>query len=189
MSDFEYIAVLLSIILGLGITQLLSGIARLVRDGRALAPAWWIMVIVAVLLVMHFQVWWASFEWRHIETWTFFSYVSFMILPMLLFLLAYLVLPADPQLDGKELVREFIAQRRSFYAIIALIPVASFFQQWMLGGPQAMVFDLDAGIRVLFMVFAIPGVLSRRVGVQAALALAFAVMAAIYISLLFVRMR
>jgi hypothetical protein len=61
MSDFEYIAVLLSIILGLGITQLLSGIARLVRDGRALAPAWWIMVIVAVLLVMHFQVWWVSF--------------------------------------------------------------------------------------------------------------------------------
>jgi hypothetical protein len=189
MSDFEYIAVLLSIILGLGITQLLSGIARLVRDGRALAPAWWIMVIVAVLLVMHFQVWWASFGWRHIETWTFFSYVSFMVLPMLLFLLAYLILPADPQLEGRELVREFIARRRSFYLIIALIPAASFFQQWMLGGPQTMVFDLDAGFRVLVTAFAIPGFLSRRVAVQAALALAYALLFAFYISLVFVQMR
>lgn len=189
MSDFEYIAVLLSIILGLGITQLLSGIARLVRDGRALAPAWWIMVIVAALLVMHFQVWWASFEWRHVKVWTFFSYASFMVLPMLLFLLAYLVLPADPQLEGRELVREFIARRRPFYAIIALVPVASFFQQWMLGGPQTMVFDLDAGFRVLVAAFAIPGFLSRRVAVQAALALAYALLFAFYISLVFVQMR
>jgi hypothetical protein len=189
MSDFEYIAVLLSIILGLGITQLLSGIARLVRDGRALAPAWWIMVIVAVLLVMHFQVWWVSFEWRHVQAWTFFAYVSFMILPMLLFLLAYLILPPDPQPEGGELVREFIARRRPFFVIIALVPLASFLQQRMLGGPQAMIFDLDAGIRILMAVLAIPGFLSRRVAVQATLAVAYAVVIVIYISLLFVRLR
>ena len=49
MTEFEYISVLLSIIIGLAVTQLLSGIARLVRDGRSLAPAWWIMAIVATL--------------------------------------------------------------------------------------------------------------------------------------------
>ena len=48
------------------VTQLLSGIARLVRDGRALAPAWWVIVVVATLLLGNFEVWWVSFGWRHL---------------------------------------------------------------------------------------------------------------------------
>lgn len=187
MSDFEYISVLLSIILGLGITQLLSGIARLVRDGRALAPAWWLMVMVATLLLAHFQVWWVSFGWRHVQEWTYFSYAAFMILPALLFLLAYLVFPADLRLDGAELVDEFVARRRPYYAIVALVPVASFFQQWML--ERSFVFDLDAGIRLLWLVLAVPGFVTRRIGVQAALAVTYFVVFVAYICLLFVRMR
>jgi hypothetical protein len=57
MSDFAYISVLLSIVLGLGIAQLLAGIARLVRDGRRLWPAWWVIVLVTMLLLASFQVW------------------------------------------------------------------------------------------------------------------------------------
>ncbi|MCE5234085.1 MAG: hypothetical protein ABFC67_00630 [Mizugakiibacter sp.] len=186
MSDFEYISVLLSIILGLGITQLLSGIARLVRDGRALAPAWWLMVMVATLLLVHFQVWWASFVWRYVQAWTFLGYAAFMVLPMLLYLLAYLILPADLMLDGKELVREFIERRRPFYAIVALVPLASFFQQWMLGRLQ---FDFDAAMRLLWVLLAIPGFVSRRVAVQATLAMTYFVVFVTYICVLFARMQ
>lgn len=186
MSDFEYISVLLSIILGLGITQLLSGIARLVRDGRALAPAWWLMVMVATLLLAHFQVWWVSFGWRVVQTWTFFGYAAFMIMPMLLYLLAYLILPADLLLDGRELVREFLARRRPFYAIVALVPLASYFQQWML---SRLTFDFDAAMRLLWLVLAIPGFVSRRVAVQAALAVTYLVVFVTYICVLFLRMQ
>ncbi|HEX7110869.1 MAG TPA: hypothetical protein VF216_00355 [Mizugakiibacter sp.] len=186
MSDFEYISVLLSIILGLGITQLLSGIARLVRDGRQLAPAWWLMVMVATLLLAHFQVWWVSFGWRYVQAWTFFGYAAFMVMPMLLYLLAYLILPADLLLDGRELVREFLARRRAFYAIVALVPPASFFQQWML---SRLTFDFDAAMRLLWLLLAIPGFVSRRVAVQAALAVAYFVVFVTYICVLFVRMQ
>ncbi|GAA0718829.1 hypothetical protein [Dokdonella soli] len=187
MNEFEYITVLLSILIGLGVTQLLSGIARLVRDGRALAQAWWVMVLVATLLLANLQVWWVSFGWRHVADWTFFSYVSFMILPVLLYLLAYLILPADLHLDGAGLARTFIAKRKPFYTLIALVPVASFVQQWMLAhaAPQA---DLDTGLRVLWLVLALPGFLSGRVAVQAALAVTYFVLLVAYISLLFARM-
>lgn len=187
MNDFEYIAVLLSIILGLGITQLLTGIARLVRDGRALAPAWWVMVLVAMLLLAHFQVWWVSFQWRHVATWTFLSYAALMILPMLLYLAAYLVLPADLRLDGKELVREFVDRRRPFFAIFALLPLASFFQQYVQALPFAL--DFDTGVRLSWLVLAVPGFLSRRVAVQATLAVINMVVFVIYIGLLFMRIR
>jgi hypothetical protein len=187
MGEFEYISVLLSIILGLGIAQLLSGIARLVRDGRALAPAWWVMAIVATLLLAHFQVWWVSFGWRDIATWTFFSYFAFMVLPMLLYLLAYLVLPADLRLDGVELTQEFLARRRPFYILVALIPVASFFQQWMFGQPFH--FDMDSAIRLVWLLLAVPGFVSRRVAVQATLSVVYLVVFIAYICLLFVRLR
>lgn len=166
MSEFEYITVLLSIVIGLGITQLLSGVARLVRDGPALALAWWVMVLVAMLLLASLQVWWVSYHWRHLPEWTFFSYVAFMILPVSLYLLAYLVLPADLHLDGAEPDREFIQRRKPFYAMVAPIPAASFLQQWMLmdAAPQA---DLDSRLRLFWRVPAVPGVSvtpSRRAG-------------------------
>ena len=186
MSEFEYITVLLSIIIGLGVTQLLSGIARLIRDGRALGPAWWIFVVVATLLLADIQVWWVSFGWRHVAEWTFFGYVAFLILPIVLYLLSYLVLPSDLHLDGDELARAFVAKRRPFYLLIMLIAPASFFQQWMLAGGIRP--DLDAALRLLWIVLAIPGFVSRRVVVQAAVAIVSFVLLTTYIALLFVRM-
>ena len=188
MSEFEYISVLLSIVIGLGITQLLSGIARLVRDGRALAPAWWVIVLVATLLVANLQVWWVSFHWRGITDWTFFSYIAFMILPILLYLLAYLILPADLHLDGAELARAFIDKRKPFYAMVALIPIASLLQQWMLTDmiPPA---DADACMRLLWLVLAVPGFLSRRIGTQALLAVLSLTLMLTYSATLFLRLR
>lgn len=187
MSDFTYIAVLLSIVLGLGIAQLLAGIARLVRDGHRLWPAWWVMVMVAMLLLADFQVWWVSFGWRNIETWTFLSYIAFMLLPMLLYLLSYLILPADLRLDGRELAREFVDRRRAFYTIMALIPPASFFQQHLLGARIPLDFDTD--VRILWFVLAAPGFFSRRTAVQAAVAVTYFALIVVYIALLFMHLR
>jgi hypothetical protein len=187
MSEFEYITVLLSIVIGLGVTQLLSGLARLIRDGRALGEGWWVFVIVATLLLADVQVWWVSFGWRHVAEWTFFGYVAFLILPILLYLLSYLVLPGDLNLDGDALAHAFIEKRRPFFALMMLIAPASFFQQWMLAGGIRP--DLDSGLRLLWIVLAIPGFVSRRVAVQAAVAVASFVLLTTYIMLLFVRMR
>lgn len=188
MSEFEYISVLLSIILGLGVTQLLSGLARLLRDGHALAPAWWIFAMIATLLLADLQIWWVSFDWRHLPQWTFFGYAAFMILPVLMYLLAYLVLPDNLHLDGHELVREFINHRRPFYACLALVPLASFFQERLLTGHLPGL-NLDTGFRLLFLVIAVPGFLSRRIAVQATVASLALLNMATYTSLLFVQMR
>jgi hypothetical protein len=185
VGEFEYISVLLSIIIGLGVTQLLAGIAKLLRDGRALGSAWWVFVIIATLLLADFQVWWVSFRWRGLPEWTFFEYLAFLVLPVVLYLLAYLVLPGDPHLDGNELAREFIAKRKPYFALVGLIAPASYFQQWMLTGGVHV--DIDSAMRLLWIVIAIPGYVSRRVGVQALVAVASFVLLTVYVTLLFVR--
>lgn len=188
MDEFEYITVLLSIILGLGVTQLLSGFARLLRDGRSLARAWWVMVIVSTLLLGILQVWWISFIWRDVQDWTFFAYLAFMVLPILLYLAAYLVLPADLHLDGDALAQAFIERRRPFYAIIALIPLASFVQQRLLSGDLPEL-DLDTALRLCWFAIALPGFLSRRIAVQACVALLSLALMLVYICLLFIDLR
>lgn len=188
MDEFEYITVLLSIILGLGITQLLSGFARLLRDGRSLARAWWVIVIVLTLLIGILQVWWVSFIWRGVQDWTFVGYIGFMVLPVLLFLLAYLVLPADLDLDGDALARSFIDRRRPFYAIVALVPLASLLQQRLLGGNPPPL-DLDTLLRLAWIAIAAPGFASRHRAVQACVAVSMLALMLAYIGLLFARIR
>jgi len=187
LSEFEYISVLLSILIGLGVTQLLSGLAKLLRDGRALGHAWWIFIIIATLLLADFQVWWVSFGWRDLPGWTFLGYIAFLVLPVILYLLAYLVLPADLHLDGDQLANAFIEKRKPFFALLMLIAPASFFQQWMLVG--TILPDLDTGLRLLWIVLTIPGFASRRATVQAMIAVAFFVLLTLYITLLFMRMK
>ena len=116
----------------------------------------------------------------------FFSYVVFMIQPVLLYLLAYLILPADLHLDGIELSREFVARRKPFYTLVALLSVSTFLQQWMLARalPQP---DLDTGLRLMWLALAVPGFWSRRIAVQAALAVIYFILLVLYISLLFAR--
>jgi hypothetical protein len=134
------------------------------------------------------QVWWISFIWRDVQEWTFLSYVAFMVLPVLLYLLAYLVLPADLHLDGEALARSFIERRRPFYVIVALVPFASFTQQWLLSGDPPQ-WDLDTMLRLLWLAVAVPGFISRRTAMQACVAVLSLALMLAYISLLFVRLR
>ena len=76
MDQFNYLAVLISIILGLGITQLLSGFGRWIEHRatfRAYAPA---ICWAFVLLVIQVQCWWAMFGLREQTDWTFLKFMG-----------------------------------------------------------------------------------------------------------------
>ncbi|QOI98670.1 MAG: hypothetical protein HRU69_14785 [Flammeovirgaceae bacterium] len=58
MTPFEYVIVLISIILGLGITVILSGVAGLIRQWRKMAVYWPYLIWVVLVFVMHIHEWW-----------------------------------------------------------------------------------------------------------------------------------
>src|SRR5262245_10261047 len=93
MDPFSYLAVLISIILGLGITQLLSGLGRLLQDRRRVKVYWPTIVWVGLLLVVHVQTWWAMFGLRTLSNWSFLAFLLVLLQPIVLFLLAALILP------------------------------------------------------------------------------------------------
>jgi hypothetical protein len=101
--EFQYLAVLLSIVLGLGVTQLLTGVGRLVQARHAVRPYWPPLVWVALLLLVHVQSWWAMFELRTHAPWTFLQFLVVLLTPTTLYLMAALALPdvAESTTDGR----------------------------------------------------------------------------------------
>src|SRR5215831_1048424 len=71
MSSFEFIAALMSIIVGLGVTNLLAGAGRAFyrRDENPLDEIH-IVLTLATLLLLALQ-WWVTFKWNTEVNWSF----------------------------------------------------------------------------------------------------------------------
>ncbi len=92
MNEFEFIAILLSIIFGLALTNLLSGMLRAFfmkeLDDTRLA---WSMTIGMVLLIN----WWGFFRWSDNEQWQFAEFLLLVLWATSHYLLAVSIYPYD----------------------------------------------------------------------------------------------
>jgi len=71
---FSYLSVLLSIILGLAITQVLKGFRGLMQSRARLRMYWPTVVWSVLVLVIAVQSWWAMFDLRDHHDWTFLEF-------------------------------------------------------------------------------------------------------------------
>ena len=104
MTPFEYLSVLISIILGLGLTHLLSAVRELIQK-RARVRFYWLALVWAALIFMtQVQWWWGIYELRVRPDWNFFSFFFLLLAPVSMYLTAGLVLPGiegDAECDLK----------------------------------------------------------------------------------------
>jgi hypothetical protein len=103
MSPFEYVIVLVSIILGLGITTILTGLAELIKHQQF---RWYAPYIIWLLLVfvLHIHEWWESYSLKSIEAWRLPMFLFIILYPINLYVLAHLLFPSDfkNQFNPKE---------------------------------------------------------------------------------------
>lgn len=95
MSLFEYISILTSIIAGLGITQLLFGLGRLMSDPTDVRPYWVHLLWVANQFLLAVYVWWFEFRLAEIEEWKFSSYLFLTIYFTIFYLQCVLLFPRE----------------------------------------------------------------------------------------------
>jgi hypothetical protein len=75
MSAFEYLSVLISIVLALGMTRVLAGIGEMLQ-ARSRRRIYWVHVIWVANLFLYLVVaWWIFYRWRNEGPWTFFLFV------------------------------------------------------------------------------------------------------------------
>lgn len=97
MSVFEFLMVLVSIIVGLGIAEVLTGIARLIRCRGSIQGYWVHSVVVTVIFFALLQQWWEIWGVRDASEWTFHGLLMMLTGPVGLFLIAHLLFPEPMQ--------------------------------------------------------------------------------------------
>ena len=158
MDPFAYLSVLVSIVLGLGITQLLMGFSRWLEQRKAFdayAPA---IAWAAFLLLVHFQSWWSMYGMRDLVDWTFFQFSMVLLQPILLFLLAVLVFPSSTAPD-QDLRTNFLHKRPWFFGLFLALLVASLLKDIVRSGslPEAT----NVGFHIVAMLVAGLGLVSK----------------------------
>jgi hypothetical protein len=183
LSTFDYLAVLISIILGLGITHLLGGLGRLLQDRVRVRTYWPAVVWVCVLLLLHVQTWWAMFGLRSLDSWTFFVFLLVLMQPVVLFMLAALVLP-DARADGeRDLRANYYAQSRWFFALAVLLLVVSLARDLTLAGRLPGAFNTS--VHVLLLVLWGVAAITQRELYHRCVAVGTALVLAAYVAVLF----
>jgi len=94
ISAFEYITILISIILGLGITHILSSLVRLLHI-PGVQSYWPHMIWVLLVLLLHIQEWFVLYELKDLKAWRMVTFLFVILYPINLFILANLLFPLN----------------------------------------------------------------------------------------------
>lgn len=100
MSLFEFLMILLSIIVGLGLAEILTGVARIFRERRQREFSWIHSVLVAAVFFGLLQTFWESWSLRFIEEWTFPAMLLMLSSPILLMTIAHILFPTHAEYEN-----------------------------------------------------------------------------------------
>lgn len=187
MDEFSYLSVLLSIILGLAVTQVLSGFRGLLQSRARVRIYWPSIVLACVTLVACAQTWWAMFDLRSYQEWTFAGFAIVLLQMISLYMLAGLVLPDFPGDQPIDLREFYFAQHRWVGLVIVVIGFVSLAKDVVLNGtlPNA----LNVAFHLLFMVVAAISALTRAEWYHKTMPAVMCAAFALYIALLFTTLR
>jgi len=90
---FDYLAVLISVVLGLAVTHALTGASEAINRRRTVTPDWmqlfWALNVVLYVLAL----WWGMYWWHHLTSWTVQTFFFLTGYAVILFLLSSALLP------------------------------------------------------------------------------------------------
>lgn len=183
MGSFDYLSVLISIVLGLGITNLLTGLAALVRQRGRLIWYWPLAIWMATVFLIHVQTWWALFGLRDMQQWSFAAFLVVLLQPVALFVMTALITP-DLSGSGKVDLRiGYFRETRGFFGALLFALLASLAKNLVLSGSMPEGRNLAA--HIVFIAIALVGGISRSSRIHAVLAPLGLGLLACYIGILF----
>lgn len=115
---YGHIRILVSLILGLGITRVLSGLSRRIQAPQRTEGMVAQLVWAAIILLAALHFWWWEFALRTVPVWHFGIYLFVLGYASLHFLMATLLFP-DALPDHAESESFFMKRRAWFYSLFA----------------------------------------------------------------------
>jgi hypothetical protein len=183
---FSYLSVLLSIIIGLGITQILTAVGRMVRHRGHVRADWLPLLWAAVLLVIYVQVWWSMFGLRHVREWTFASFLAVLAQTGTLYLMAAVVLPEQVDDQHIDLAAYYDQHHRWFFGFFLATLIVSVIKDLVING--GLPGPVNLGFHTFLAAASVSAILIRRRRYHEVVGLTSAAAFVAYVGLLFTRL-
>lgn len=121
MSRFEYLSVLISIVIALGLSEVIISWGRLIQNRKrvrfSLLHAFW----SAFVLILMIQFWWAFWNFRTVENWSLFALMGIVLASVALILCALLLTPGRSHTQDVDLESLYYEHARPFFIIGAFL--------------------------------------------------------------------
>ena len=156
MSQFEFIFVLVSIVLALALTRLLDGLSHVLQSKlrHQKIDAVHLIFSIAVLALL-IIVWWALFRWDKTSAWNYPKYLVIILHMASFYALSAILYPVR-----EKQVPSFAQIRSSFYIVLAINTLLEIWHTYMLGALFTPSYYLP--ITVFLAVLCVVGLILRR---------------------------
>jgi len=135
MDPFEYVIVLISLILGLGLAQLLNGLADMLAQYKKTKFSTAHSIFIVIIFLVFFQDWWYTYQYsKEIIEWTEFIVLGLLSFPIALFLLARFMFPTGSRSQETDMQVYFFENWRWLYALFSSTIVISIIQNITISG-------------------------------------------------------
>ena len=167
MGMFEYVVVLTGVVIGLALTHLMQGIARIIEHPTRVR-IWWVHLgWVLYMIVFAMFWWWFEFRLRLVSSWSLELYSFVLAYAFFIYLICAVLLPSDvaPHAGFKEY---FIARRRWFFGMMIGSRAIDFIDTWTKGPAYFKSLGIEYPLAVTYvMSLCAVGMISPRPRVQA----------------------
>ena len=152
MSRFEYLSVLISIVIALGMSEIVSTWGRLLRARERVDFYWLHGFWTVFMLLMMVQFWWGFWEFRVVESWSFLGLVAVVSESLVLVLAAMVLLPGPDQGGSIDLRSHYFAHCRVFFSLGALLLLLLTLVDALIGGQPFL--HLENAVRLPAIILA-----------------------------------
>jgi hypothetical protein len=187
VDEFGYLSVIISVILGLSVTQLLQGISQIINARDRVRIYWPSIAWALLLLLVDVQAWWAMFGYRNRHTWTFVQFTVVLLEAIMLYLLAALALPSIPNEGEVDLRSNYFRHAGWFFGSLVVLLLDSLLKSVVVSG--GLPGKQDLGFHLFWITTALIAAFTRSERYHKAFVCLSLGLFVAYIALLFSRLR
>lgn len=125
MEFFNYVMVLASVIIGLAVTHLLQGVAKLIQHPERGKLYWIHLLWVALMFLNALFLWWWEYQLSNLNHWTFELYVFVLSFAVVLYLICAVLVPNELG-DYASYRAYYYSRRRWLFGLLLLFSLMDF---------------------------------------------------------------
>lgn len=155
MTKFEFLMMIASVVIAVGMTEIVGGWGRMARTTAKVSVDWLHLGWTIYILLVSIQYWIGMWSYNRIQI-EYVGQIYFLVIPTLFIVLAAFVVTPDVPLDGELEVREYYWSRRAG----VFLPMAAF---WMAAWIADLVIVGVAQVEIGFMTISLASAASLTV--------------------------